>query len=246
MAMQIIRLENTCSTNEYLLHIAAKQPGWEGIVVSDYQSAGKGMGTNTWESEAGQNLLFSILVHPSWLPIRHQYLLSMAEAIAICEVLSGYTKDITIKWPNDIYWKDKKISGTRIDTNISGNHISDMVISTGININQRTFISDAPNPISLWQITGKENDKDIILNNILTAFENYSTMLREGNSDAIVKRYHDNLYRSEGYHWYKDANGEFEAKTIEVLPNGTLRLQRMNGIINEYMFKEVEFLFPPY
>ena len=98
----------------------------------------------------------------------------------------------------------------------------------------------------LWQITGKENDKDIILNNILTAFENYSTMLREGNSDAIVKRYHDNLYRSEGYHWYKDANGEFEAKTIEVLPNGTLRLQRMNGIINEYMFKEVEFLFPPY
>lgn len=240
--MQIIRLKDTRSTNEYLMDAAARWPQWEGAVTSDYQSAGKGMGENTWESETGKNLLFSILIHPTWLPVARQYLLSMAEAVAVCETLAEYTDGITIKWPNDIYWQDRKISGTRIDTNLCGAGIADMVIGTGININQRVFTGNAPNPVSLWQITGREHDRDAMLDKILAAFERYSAMLREGEEAEVISRYHACLYRRQGYHRYRDAGGEFEAKTMEVMPDGTLILQRRDGTRSEYMFKEIEFI----
>ena len=147
--MEIIRLSDTASTNDYLLGLNTDQ---DLCVVADYQSAGKGMGTNTWESESGKNLLFSILLHPTWLPINKQYLLSMAEAVAIVEVLGD---GFEIKWPNDIYYGDKKLSGTRIDINLQGSTLKDVIIGTGINVNQEVFLSDAPNPISLKNINGQ-------------------------------------------------------------------------------------------
>lgn len=242
MAMQIIRLKETESTNDFLLDIAVRQPEWEGVVISDFQSSGKGMGTNRWESEKGKNLLFSILLHPTWLPVHCQYLLSMTEAVAICDVLRQYADGITIKWPNDIYWRDYKLSGTRIDANISGSGINDMIIGTGININQKEFVSDAPNPVSLTQITGTELDREKILMEILDRFYIYLNSLKEGNHDDITKRYHNSLYRKDGLYKYRDSNGEFLASIERVMPNGTLRLKTEDGEIKEFMFKEVEFI----
>ena len=165
--MEIIKLSDTASTNDYLLGLNTDQ---DLCVVTDYQSAGKGMGTNTWESEPGKNLLFSILLHPTWLPINKQYLLSMAEAVAIVEVLG---KGFEIKWPNDIYYGDKKLSGTRIDINLQGSTLKDVIIGTGINVNQEVFLSDAPNPISLKNITGQEHDRNTLLRDILERFSIY-------------------------------------------------------------------------
>ncbi|MBR4573217.1 MAG: biotin--[Prevotella sp.] len=207
--------------------------------VADYQSAGKGMGTNTWESEAGKNLLFSILIHPTWLPVTEQYLMSMAEAIAVVEVVGLGT---TIKWPNDIYWQDKKMSGTRIDVNLQGGEIRDMVIGTGINVNQREFYSDAPNPISLFNISKREYDSDELLREILERFEEYVEMLRRGDKDTIVKRYHERLYRREGFYRYADKDGEFEAELLRVHPNGIMTLRRRDGSLSDYEFKEVKFI----
>lgn len=240
--MQIIKLTETESTNTFLLQKANEQPQWEGVAVSDYQSFGKGMGRNKWESEKGKNLLFSILLHPIWLPVNCQYLLSMTEAVAICEVLRLYASDITIKWPNDIYWKGMKLSGTRIDANINGNGISDMIIGTGININQREFKSDAPNPVSLSMITGEEYDRDRILNKILHAFAYHYELLKDGKFESIISRYHELLYRREGLHEYKDAHGFFKARIEEVMPNGVLHLKTDKGEDKEFMFKEVEFI----
>jgi len=242
MAMQIIRLTNTDSTNDFLLKKASEQPLWEGVAVSDYQSNGKGMGSNKWESEPGKNLLFSILLHPTWLPINNQYLLSMAEAIAICEVLQQYTHGITIKWPNDIYWENSKLSGTRIDANINGRGINDMIIGTGINVNQEVFVSDAPNPTSLLLITKKVHDKDEILRRILERFTHYYDILKSGQTDVILSKYHEYLYRRDGLHEYRDAQGVFSAEIERVMPNGTLQLKTKDGEHKEFMFKEVEFI----
>lgn len=222
--------------------MASEQPQWEGVVVSDYQSNGKGMGSNKWESEPGKNLLFSILLHPTWLPINKQYLLSMAEAVAICEVLRQYMYGITIKWPNDIYWENRKLSGTRIDANINGRGINDMIIGTGINVNQEVFVSDAPNPTSLLLITQKEQDKDEILKRILERFTHYYNILKNGQTNLIQSKYHEYLYRREGLYEYRDAQGVFSAEINKVLPNGTLRLKTKNGEYKEFMFKEVEFI----
>lgn len=249
--MEIIRLTDTTSTNDYLLKLSAESTGEKDkrniCVVSSFQSAGKGMGTNTWESDAGKNLLFSILVHPTWLDASAQYLLSMAEAVALQDVLSEYTDDITIKWPNDIYWKDKKISGTRIDGNIKGRYMSDMIIGTGININQESFHSDAPNPVSLFNITGKIHDQEEILQKILERFEHYYNIASmewkvNKQSETISRLYRQNLYRSSGIHRYEDKNGLFEASIQDIQTKGMLILRRTDGTLSQYEFKEVKFI----
>lgn len=234
--MEIIHLTNITSTNDYLLSLKSQE---DIVAVSDYQTRGKGMGTNRWESEPGKNLLFSILIHPTWIPVNQQYLLSMAEAVALCDTLREVTDDITIKWPNDIYWKDKKISGTRIDVNLSGGILADMVIGTGINVNQTEFLSDAPNPVSLKQITGREHDREALLKDILKRFQPLQQMLKDGGTEEIVRLYHERLYRKEGMHGYKDANGTFMAAIDYVEPSGILHLTLEDGTKREYMFKEV-------
>ena len=236
--MEIIRLEKIGSTNDYLLSLKTDK---DVVAVTDYQSAGKGMGTNRWESEPGKNLLFSILVHPTWLHPKDQYLLSMAEALALYDVLSEYTSGITIKWPNDIYWNDRKISGTRIDGNIAGGGMSDMIIGTGININQEQFYSDAPNPVSLYNITRTKYDTDLILNDIISRFEYYYNMAKE-SPDAIHSMYLQRLYRRDGTYAYEDENGRFEAELLTVKPNGIMVLRRTDGTLSEYEFKQVKYI----
>ncbi len=246
--MEIIKLSDISSTNDYLLSLDTEE---EVCVRTDYQSAGKGMGTNTWESEAGKNLLFSILVHPVWLSVTEQYLLSMAEALAIHDALTEFLeltmgvetiKKLTIKWPNDIYWEDKKLSGTRIDGNIKGGVLQDFVIGTGINVNQQRFFSDAPNPVSLYQITGKEYDNDEILNKILEHFAKYQDALKQGDKEKVVREYHERLYRRTGIHRYEDGNGTFDAEIVKVNTNGIMTLRRTDGTLSDYEFKEVRFV----
>lgn len=238
--MEIITLTDTASTNDYLLDRVRRQPQWEGVVTTPYQSAGKGMGTNRWESENGKNLLYSILVHPTWLPVRKQYLLSMAQAVAIYDSVRPIADGFTIKWPNDIYWQDRKLSGTRIDVNISARGLQDMVIGTGINVNQREFRSDAPNPVSLWQITGEEHSVPSLLQSVVSRFEHYYDVLRCGGEDRIVQLYHAALYRGDGKLYpYEDAAGRFMASIKHVDPDGTLHLIRQDGTESTYQFKEV-------
>lgn len=240
--LPIIKIKETSSTNDYLLRIASERPEWEGAVVCEHQTAGKGMGKNCWESEDGKNLLYSIMIHPAWMPAHSQYLLSMAQAIAISDTLAQYTEGITIKWPNDIYWHDRKISGTRIDTNLNGSGICDMVIGTGVNVNQMKFVSDAPNPVSLIQITGVEHNVEELLYSMVENFGKYCKMLEQGDYDTITRIYHERLYRRDGIHRYRDADGEFEAYINKVHQSGVLQLKRTDGTLSEYMFKEVEFV----
>ena len=111
---KVVWLEEADSTNDEIRKLADEQTQRMVVVATDYQRKGRGQATNRWESEAGKNLLFSVMVHPLMVPLRCQFLLSMAGALALKEVLDHYTNDITLKWPNDVYWKDRKISGTLI------------------------------------------------------------------------------------------------------------------------------------
>lgn len=247
--MLLLHLKDIDSTNRYLLDAAHLYSNEElTVAVADYQSAGRGMGSNTWESEAGKNLLFSMLIHPSGIAIRDQYLLSMTEALALREAIAatieGYSSEpVTIKWPNDIYIADRKVSGTRIDLNIVGRDMQDFVIGTGVNVNQQEFISDAPNPVSLWQATGKEFSVDDLLKKIISLFEHYYLILLKGEDGVqrIVDEYHSHLYRRKGLHCYEDDEGMFMAEIVEVRTSGIMILKRDDGTISEYEFKEVKF-----
>lgn len=143
-----------------------------------FQTAGRGQRGNSWESEDGANLLFSFVLYPDFLEARKQFYLSQITALALQEVLSQYTDGIRIKWPNDIYWKDKKICGTLIENDLTGIHISRSISGTGVNLNQERFVSDAPNPVSLFQITGQRYDRKEILHQLMERVAHYYTLLK--------------------------------------------------------------------
>ena len=147
-----------------------------------------------------------------------------------------------IKWPNDIYWKEKKICGMLIENDLMGRNISQSIAGIGININQEIFHSSAPNPVSLVQITGKEHDLFEILKNIMLRIQSYYSLLKKGDTTSIACQYEKSLFRREGIHRYKDANGEFLARIVCVEPEGRLILEDEMLMKRDYMFKEVEYL----
>ena len=221
------------------------------VVVAEYQTAGRGCGSNTWESERGKNLTFSVLLHPTEIPADCQFRISEAVSVAICETLEHYFRPlspsdsspdsgeqvVTIKWPNDIYVGDKKICGILIENQLRGRLISDSIVGIGLNVNQTVFRSDAPNPVSLAQLTGHEEDREALLQ----AFLQRLSVTMEMEPEALMEAYRSRLYRREGFHRFSDSRGEFEAKVMNVLDDGRLVLLDTEGKARMYAFKEVVF-----
>ena len=241
MKTKTIKLEQTDSTNRWLRDHREDADADMTVVTAAFQTAGRGQGTNTWESEQGKNLLFSIMVRPVYVPVARQYLLSMTHALALLDTLSCYTDGFSIKWPNDIYWRDRKICGTLIELSVSGGGIASCIFGTGIDVNQREFRSDAPNPVSLWQILGHEVALDDVLEKVISHMQAGMELLEQGCFEAISQRYHAHLYRREGWHLYRDSGGEFEARLMRVEDDGRLWLCDSDGRERSYMFKEVAF-----
>lgn len=238
--MRVIRLDTVDSTNTYL----HAYRGDEDVVVvaARHQTAGRGQGGNRWEDAEGQNLLFSIQIRPVEVAIDHQFVLAMAEALALKRALDAYADSMELKWPNDIYHRDRKLSGTLIETAVSGGRLKRMIMGTGINVNQRRFTSDAPNPVSLSQITGSDESIDHLLERILQAFGDYYRRVLEGDYAGISREYHEALYRRKGFYRYRDADGEFDAELVGVAYDGRLSLRDSEGRQRSYAFKEVEFI----
>lgn len=214
------------------------------VVTADYQTAGRGQGSHAWEAERGRNLLFSLMVHPTWLPPKYQFLLSEVWALSIRDALYSYVDGIAIKWPNDIYWNDRKISGTLIETRLSCGVLRDVVIGTGVNVNQTAFLSGAPNPVSLCQAAGiaDDIDREFLLQSILDSFYKYYNMLEMGEADKLQAIYHQSLYRQTGFYAYEDAHGRFEAEIIGVAPSGTITLRTHDGELRYYEQREIRFV----
>jgi len=194
--MNIIRIETINSTNSYLKELVLKQTLEEGtVVVANNQTAGRGQRGNFWESQAGKNITCSMIFYPTFLPVDRIFLLLEAVSLGVKETLEVFTSEITIKWPNDIYYRDKKIAGILIENEFSGNTCSYSVAGTGININQEIFVSDAPNPVSLKQITGKEQDLDFFLKILIEKIMFRYEQLKAGEFETITKLYQDSLCR---------------------------------------------------
>lgn len=237
---KIIHIDETDSTNRWLKDWLVAESEMKAknylVVVTEYQTAGRGCGSNTWESERGKNLTFSVLIRPQDMPASLQFHISMAMSLAICEALGTMVGDLSIKWPNDIYWRDSKIAGMLIEHTLVGAYVKDSIIGVGLNVNQRVFHSDAPNPVSLWQISGHETDRSQLLHSILEAFEQYLLQ------DNIREKYLIQLYRRRDFYPYCDKNGAFMARIITVEPDGQLLLCDEEGHERRYFFKEVRFI----
>ena len=242
MKRTIVKLQETDSTNSYLRNLRNDNEADITVVTAEFQTSGRGQGTNRWESEAGKNLLFSLRVYPAAVPAARQFLLSMVGGLALYHALKTYAEGFVLKWPNDVYWRNYKVSGTLIETTVSRGLLQSCIFGVGINVNQYAFRSNAPNPISLCTITGREINREKLLEQVLTAFEKYYGMLCNGGHRTIVSLYHDGLYRRSGFHEYRDTEGYFCAEIVEVKPDGHLFLRDRQGTMRSYGFKEVDFI----
>jgi BirA family biotin operon repressor/biotin-[acetyl-CoA-carboxylase] ligase len=242
MVFDKIYIDETASTNAELKGMFAASQAKEGTVLcTAFQTAGRGQKGSVWESEKSKNLLFSFVLCPDFIRANEQFVISQLVSLSVKETLDKYIGDVSIKWSNDIYWRDRKICGILIENELLNDNILFSITGVGLNVNQEYFSGDAPNPVSLKRITGTTCNADAILDEILERLAaNYR--LAQTNKSSISEKYRQNLYRKDGYHRFADNGGEFDARIVGVTGSGLLELQTSDGNKQQYAFKQVRFV----
>jgi BirA family biotin operon repressor/biotin-[acetyl-CoA-carboxylase] ligase len=247
--MNLRHFEEVDSTNVRLkaLLLEERIPD-ETIIMADLQTAGRGQAGTVWESTKGLNLTFSLLTyHIPPLPVSDHFFLSQVIALSLKETCDLYLPDnnhspFTIKWPNDIFWNDRKIAGILIENDITDTELYHSIIGIGVNINQLDFKELAPQAVSLREITGEEQDRFLFLERFLERFRHYRPSIKTLTTRSIRATYREALYRKGVQASYQDADGVFTATLEEVCADGRLMLRPDCEKIRYYSFKEVQFL----
>ena len=245
--MNYIHLDEVKSTNSWLLSelaAGAELPEWT-VVWTKRQTAGRGQIGNSWEAEPDKNVSFSVLLRPDFIAPRCQFVLSQLTALAVADALP----QSVIKWPNDIFVNEGKICGMLIENQLMGSKLAYSVVGIGINVNQRHWVGNAPNPTSLSLITGTEHDPEHVMQQVVANMQHYYQQLLNNvqqASDFLHQQFLQKLYWREEWHDFVDAQtGEpFRARIHGVEPEGPLLLQTASGEVRSYMFKEVKFVLP--
>lgn len=237
---QIVYLPTCHSTND----IAAKMvPQGEllegGVVITDEQTAGKGQRGNSWEATPGQNLTFSVLFKPAFLPLSSQFYLNILSSLAIADTLNGYSPEgLAIKWPNDIYIGQAKLGGILIENTLRGQMIEHSIIGIGLNINQTTFSS--PKASSLALICGREFVLEQILAELLAHLESRYLQLKTNLYNRLKADYMERLYWMGEERTFKD-NDYFIGTICGIDEIGQLMIGTTAGI-RKFGIKEVQFI----
>lgn len=240
----IIRHTTLDSTNLEAWRLIKSGHAMEGsVILTNYQTAGKGQNGAIWESERGKNLMFSWILQPGFLLPSEQFMLTKTTSVALQETISRYLHDqhVKIKWPNDIYVGQKKIAGILIENTIMGNHIEFSVIGIGINVNQTIFRSDAPNPVSLKQLTGKEIKTEACLKMFGNSLSKWYQILKNNDMEMIDYTYINHLLGYGTIMQFKDSERFFRATITGISKYGRLIIDE-NGSIREYDMKEISFV----
>lgn len=261
-----VKVERTESTNTLMKELLAKGewPEGERFLYTGFQTAGRGQAGNGWESEEGKNLLCSVLIGNRASDIDHPFYLNVLVSVAVHRViqsvlcqakpvctLSGKA-GLTIKWPNDIYWQDKKVAGILIENAIIGNELKYSIAGIGLNVNQTTFVSNALNPVSMKLITGAETNIDALMQALMTQIEAVEAM----SGEQVWTYYREHLYRKEGFWPFverevsiaptmnadRHTEGVFLAKIENVQADGEIVLQDQQGKERKYHFKQVRYV----
>ena len=241
--LKYIHLEQIDSTNAYLQRQQSEHDIRNWVVSTDEQTAGKGMGSNGWESEVGKNLTFSLALDMGFLPAERQFLLSEAVPLGIIEVLDTLlpSEKLSIKWPNDIYFENRKLAGILINSTIKANMMDVSIIGIGLNVNQMQFQDWPTHPISLKMVTGKHYNLQALLEQFAERILIKVQQL-QSTPTAIEQNYLKRLFRYRTW-----ADYEIEGKVLRLFMTGIDsfgRLQLLDTENKPYCFdiKEIRFI----
>lgn len=233
------------STNKFAQEwLTSGDPPEGALVLADNQTAGRGQLDNRWESAPGENLLLSIILYPTFLPARRQFLLSQAVALGLSDLVGALLpgQEVRIKWPNDLYVGSEKTAGILIQNSLQGSMITQSIAGIGLNVNQTHFPAHLPQATSLARASGNRFDRGQALENLCSFLEQWYLTLRSGQWDLIESHYISRLYRWQQIHWYQKPGGQPFAGTIVGLTEaGKLMLDTADGI-QTFGMKEIAFL----
>lgn len=236
------KLDEISSTNDWLMSRISNQKFHEGtVVVTSVQTNGKGQRGSQWFSQPYKSLTFSVLLKPRFLSPIHAFDLSICVALALSDSLNKLRTGFKIKWPNDIYFEDKKIAGVLIENQMNRSVYQNAVVGIGLNVNQLQF-DDLSNAISLKQIIGLEFPVEKVMDHICDSLEARYLMLRSGHFKDLKNAYMSNLYGLNQLQSFMVDNKKLNGKIIDVLRNGFLQIELMDGNIRDYDIKEIKFL----
>ena len=243
----IIWLQSIDSTNNEAKRHIDKYDNLS-VVSALSQTAGRGQRGNTWSSEKGLNLMFSIILKDiQSVKAADQFILSEITALAVTDFLSSHGIKASIKWPNDIYIADRKVCGILIENSIRGEWLSSSIIGIGLNVNQRNFDVNLPNPTSMLLENGNVMPFDIkiCLEELMDIFSCYSESVKNiQNRGKIRERYLELLWRKDSWHQYLDIrSGEmFSGRIRDISGIGHLIIENKEGELNEFAFKEIAYI----
>lgn len=223
--------------------VKEQRPEEGSAVVAGFQTSGRGLGPNRWESAPDQNLLVSIILYPSFLQAESQFMLNKIISLSVQECVRNFLdgKDVMIKWPNDIYVGKNKISGILSRNSISGNHLMHTIAGIGINVNQTEFPPDIPNPVSLKMIAGRDFSVARVLDDLLGKLEDNYKLLLQNKFSEIDQRYLASLYNYRQNAKYLADGKIFTGMITGISPFGHLIVQTPEGT-RTFDLKEIQFL----
>lgn len=236
-----IELRQVESTNNYAMGMVHARMAHHGLsVFAHQQTAGKGQRQKQWVSGTGKDIILSLVVTPFGLAPSQQFLLSMTVALGVYRFFNHYAGDEThIKWPNDLYWRDRKAGGILIENVLQGHQWQWAVIGMGININETHFPDLERRPVSLKQITGKTFEPVTLARELLGFLQTAFDQL-QSNPSSILKDYNQALFALNEQVAFKQGSRHFSGIVKGVAPSGELLVQ--TGVEERFGMGEVEWL----
>lgn len=255
----MIELDSVDSTNSYanerLKNPVSRNPGAadrenlpEGTVIwTKNQTNGRGQRGNRWESKPFKNLAFSLILRPSFLAPDRQFYLNKVISLAVADFVSAIVKEkaqIKIKWPNDIYADDRKITGILIENAVRNNRIVHSVVGIGININQEKFSPAILNPVSLKLICGETLNPEECLTDLCSFLEARYLMLKSGDIEKVDESYRRLIYRYGEWSDFRLGEKRIQAKIVDISAEGKLIVETPDQKQVSCDFKEISFVVP--
>jgi BirA family biotin operon repressor/biotin-[acetyl-CoA-carboxylase] ligase len=236
-------LDEIDSTNNYAMEQVNSGQVTSGTAwFTSNQTAGKGTRGKQWINQPGDISALTIALQPAMLPLSRQFMLSVAVALGASDFFASYAGDETrIKWPNDIYWRDRKAGGILIENVLRGSLWQYAIIGIGLNINQAAFPADLPNAVSLRQITGKARPAVDAARELCTFLDKRIRQLQPGHYESLLTEYTSRLFRWQQPGLYRKDGEIFEGIIRDVLPDGHLCLEK-EGEMLQLSFGAIEFV----
>jgi|SRR5690625_163104 len=244
--MNLIKLNATDSTNTFLSELAKdntlKSPT---VIFTDNQTAGRGQRNSVWYAEPGKSLAMSVYMEPEKLLIKDQFYLSMLVSLSVKEALKEFgVPKITVKWPNDILSRSKKLAGILIENTVKQAKIASSIIGIGVNVNT-SLVDTLPKLGSMYSQTHKELDVEAVAMKILEVLIPKIEALSSSDYSELKQNYEEQLFRkNQVSSFIEEDNNLFSGIIRGVTENGQLQVETsLDNSIKHYWPKEISLQY---